>query len=94
MNEDRKMMSLVYNKLEKEDKRISNLQKIEKVSNSFFRELIAFCIILYCGKMVQKEIIKQIPELEEEIRRQNQKAFVYAIFITLLIGFLIWRLSL
>ena len=93
MNKDKEITSLVYSKLIKEDERIGNLQKREGVLNSFFRELIVVCIVLYCGAMIQKEIIKQVPELEQEVKRSYQRALAFAIIVTLLIGLFIWSLS-
>jgi hypothetical protein len=48
-------------------------------------DLISSFIIILIGKEIQKEIIKKCPELEAEIRRQNQMAFFVAILVCLLV---------
>jgi hypothetical protein len=51
----------------------------------FLKSLISSFIIILIGSTIQKEIIKQCPELKQEIRRQNLMAFFVAILVCLLV---------
>jgi hypothetical protein len=56
-----------------------------KERGRWLNELIATFIIILVGSSIQREIIRQCPELREEVRRQNQITFFVAILVCLLV---------
>lgn len=59
--------------------------KLKSEKGMWLNNLIASFIIILVGSSIQREIIKQCPELREEIRRQNLMAFFVAILVCLLV---------
>jgi hypothetical protein len=53
--------------------------------NKLLNNIVTFGIVLLVGNTIQKEIIKQHPELREEVRRQKQITFFVAILVCLLV---------
>jgi hypothetical protein len=59
----------------------------------FLNDVVSFGIILLVGSTIQKEIIKQCPELEQEIRRSYRRMLVVAVLIAILVSILIIKLA-
>lgn len=87
MNQDEKLMKISVQKVLK-NKPIK--EEYKKEYPDWMRTIIQGMIVLYVGSVIQGEIIKQYPELRQEVRRMYLRAIVCSLFLTILTGLIFW----